>query len=143
MCSSTARRNASLLYSTGTGRASLILVTSSLAVGGGTHPENEALKEAVLSGNFGTLSTGSTDEEKEKLEVARAWDATLASLSATRPSSVGGIHQLENLRMMEGLLCPFRLSNEVMLKRTPAEALEKHRKEIEAKLLAILEGCGF
>lgn len=115
-------------------------------IGGGIRFEEKGcqfLAKSVLSGNFDQVPEGLSDEQLEKWEVAKAWDATLASRGAIRPSSIAGLDRLEDLRVMADLICPRMLSHEMMLKRTPRDVQEKKRQEVQVKLLRLLERYGF
>jgi len=111
-------------------------------VGGSTH-KSASLQEPVLSGDFGHMPEGLSDDDKEQWEVSKCWYDALKAREAIQPSSIPGIRKLEELRLMEEILCPFMLSNEVMLKRLTTENQEKSRHENEVKLVKILEANGF
>ncbi|OAA64208.1 Aminoglycoside phosphotransferase [Niveomyces insectorum RCEF 264] len=115
-------------------------------IGGGIRFEDKGcqfLAQPVLSGNFGQVPEGLSEEQLDKWEVAKAWDAALATRGAIRPSSIAGLDRLEDLRVMADMICPRMLSHEMMLKRAPRDVQEKQRQEIQVKLLRLLEKYGF
>jgi hypothetical protein len=112
-------------------------------LGGGTHPDDQQLQNAVLTGKFHLSDSAVFSLEAEiKWEIAKAWDSALAANNAIRPSSIKAVEKLEKLRNLEELLCPFALTNEVLVKYKSPEQLQKGRSETEAKLTAILDSIG-
>lgn len=104
-------------------------------LGGNTHPNDELLQEAVLTGDFNALPGCLSEEANERWQVAKDWDAAVTARRAIKPSLIAGIRDLEQLRMFDELLAPFPLTNEVLLSTWSAEKLDKVRSETEARLL--------
>ncbi|KAK6951762.1 hypothetical protein Daesc_006285 [Daldinia eschscholtzii] len=111
-------------------------------IGGGIHERNEKFQPMLLSGKFTSPPEGLSAEEMRKWEVAKAWDAAITQSGAIRPSDIIGVERIQALRDLEDLLCPFELSNEVMLKRISDEEKAKKKQEIEGKILKWLEVHG-
>jgi aminoglycoside phosphotransferase (APT) family kinase protein len=111
-------------------------------LGGDTHPDNEELRSAILSGKFRDADDTLPPADRVKWEIAKAWDSALAAKGAIRPSSIQGIDKLERLREIEQALCPFHLSNEVMVERAKQKSPEKLQDGVKAatdNLIALLE----
>ena len=96
--------------------------------------ESEAMREAVLSGDFDQA------EETESWQIAQAWDAAVKKHGGTRPSDVKGIRTLDALNRLADALCPFHLGNESMVKRMGDEKAQKARAEAEEKVRRLLDG---
>ncbi|OTB18830.1 hypothetical protein K445DRAFT_19439 [Daldinia sp. EC12] len=104
-------------------------------IGGGIHERNEKFQPMLLSGKFISPPEGLSAEETRKWEVAKAWDAAIAQSGGIRPSGIVGVERIQALRDLEDMLCPFELSNEVMLKRISDEEKAEKKQEIEGKIL--------
>lgn len=98
-------------------------------IGGGIHQKNEFMQESILTGNFNSASPGLSGEDVRKWEDARIWNKALAERKITRPCDIRGVRGIQELRTLEEMLCPFHLSNEVMLKRATEDVQIKKKAE--------------
>jgi aminoglycoside phosphotransferase (APT) family kinase protein len=109
---------------------------------GSTHPENPKLQQAVLKSVFEDSNATFSDEEKVDWQVAKAWDSALAVRGVVRPSQIKGVEDLEKLRKLEELICPFMLSTDIILKRRTPEQILKMKQEAEVNLIELLNSLG-
>lgn len=112
-------------------------------IGGGMHEENEFMQESILTGNFDSAPLDLSEEDMQKWEVAKIWNKALTDRKATRPCDIRGMRGIHELRKLESMICPFHLSNEVMLKRTPKDAQAKKKAETGEDITKWLDVHGF
>lgn len=112
-------------------------------IGGGFHENNEFMQDSILSGNFDIAPLGLSNEDLQKWELARIWNKSLAERKAIRPSKIKGLREIEELGRLESMLCPFHLSNEVMLQRTTEEVQVVKKAESEENIRKWLDVHGF
>lgn len=107
-------------------------------LGGGFDDRTEDIQGSILTGNFDTTHEFASGQDAEKWEVAKAWNEAASRRGILRPSSIRGMENLLALKDLEGMLCPFALSNEHMLRR--ASELDKcqQKKDLEEKIRAWL-----
>lgn len=112
-------------------------------VGGGFHEENEFMQDSILTGNFDNAPPDLSEEDVQKWEVAKIWNKALAERKTTRPCDIRGVRGIQELRNLENMLCPFHLSNEVMLKRTTEEVQAKNKAENGEDIKKWLDAHGY
>jgi len=98
-----------------------------------------SMTAAVLSGKFDPVPGGLSYEEKDKWQIAKAWDEALASRHAVRPCTLPRLDKVEELRVFADLICPRMLAHDMMIKRVPREVQETKRAKNQAKILDMLE----
>jgi len=86
---------------------------------------------------------GISSLEVGKGEDAQIWDEELRRAGAERPSTIDGIEGLSGLKWLSEKLCPWMLSNEVVVGSKSDEALGKERGVVEGELVWFLENKGF
>ncbi|KAK1594191.1 phosphotransferase enzyme family protein [Colletotrichum navitas] len=113
--------------------------------GGGTGRDPDLsggqLGKAIITGNFDIPDV--PEEALKQLARDKAWDDALAERGALRPSEIEGMSALDELRRLEGLLCPFALEHPAMLKRKTPEEIAEMRKAAEEKLIDCLSSFGY
>lgn len=112
-------------------------------IGGGIHEENEFMQESILTGNFDIAPPNLSGEDVQKWEVAKIWNKASADRKAIRPCDMKGVRGIQELRNLESMLCPFHLSNEVMLKRTTEDFQFKKKAETGEDIKKWLDVHGF
>ncbi|KAH8893542.1 hypothetical protein GQ53DRAFT_821481 [Thozetella sp. PMI_491] len=101
--------------------------------------EDQFLLTSVLSGNFDQVPPSLSNEQTDKWDVAKEWDTALAGSGMICLSSIAGIRELLDLRVLISLICPTELRNKFLLKVVSKEAQERMRAEVQVKLLTLLE----
>ncbi|ROW05816.1 hypothetical protein VMCG_05139 [Cytospora schulzeri] len=112
-------------------------------IGGGIHEENEFMQDYILTGNFDNAPPGLSGEDVQKWEVAKTWDNALAQRKAMRPCGIKGVRGIQELRSLESIICPFHLSNEVMLKRMSEDVQAEKKVELGEDIKKWLDVHGF
>jgi hypothetical protein len=114
-------------------------------LGGGIHEENASFQECVMTGDFSSTITPSDvpSEDMGKWEIGKLLNAALAQRGAMRPSNLEAARAIRKLRELENMLCPFALSNEVMLRRQSEEAKQEGKAHKGQEILRWLAGAGF
>lgn len=146
-----------MLYDGTTGRITAILdfdwsivthpadefLTGLWDIGGGIHEDNEFMQEELLTGIFDSALAGLSEEDTQKWEVGKLWNKALAERKAIRPCDIEGVRGIQELRKLESMLCPFHLSNEVMLKRMNEEVRTQKKSETGEVIKKWLDVHGF
>lgn len=109
-------------------------------IGGGMHENTEFMQGSILTGKFDDTPDLS-GEEVQKWDIATLWNETSAH-KIIRPSEIHGMRGVWELKRLEDMLCPFHLSNEVMLKRTTEEVQVKQKVETGKDIERWLAGWG-
>ncbi|UNI22175.1 hypothetical protein JDV02_008088 [Purpureocillium takamizusanense] len=120
--------------------------TSSLSDLGGkvTLDDDDEVERAILSGDFFAGIAEEPKEKKDKWQLAKTFSAAMQEARVTRPSDMlGGADKIRDLLLFQGMLCPFRLGNEFMLKQLDDAKKAELRDETEARLVKWLENHGF
>lgn len=114
-------------------------------LGGGIHEENASFQTCIMTGDFSSTARPNDipAEDVEKWETGKLLNAALAHWGAIRPSTTKAAGAIQKLRELENMLCPFSLSNEVMLKRVSEEAKLKSKAQKGQEILKWLAGAGF
>lgn len=95
------------------------------------------IHEAFLNG-FSSPTPHLSDASMEDWENAKRWDYALSCAGAERPHTMKGISQISGLYWLSEQLCPWLLSNELVIsQRDPAE-LEVGKQEGESKIAKYL-----
>jgi hypothetical protein len=114
-------------------------------LGGGIYEENASFQTCIMTGDFS--STAGLDkmpaEDFEKWELGKMLNAAFAQRGVIRPSTVKAAGEIRKLRELENMLCPFGLSNEVMLRRLSEDAKLERKAQRGRSILSWLAGAGF
>lgn len=112
-------------------------LTSFADIGGGLgespggDPSGGLLREAILTGDFGSVNV--PEEARSKWATASFWGSTLRDRGLWRPSNIAGIRALVRLKQLESRIARFRLIHPHFLKnKTPEQIAEDKRKAEEA-----------
>lgn len=114
-------------------------------IGGATHNDIEQIRFATITGIFEEADERLSAEDKDKWEIAKAWNSALAAQGTIRPSTIQGIEKLDKLRQLEEVLCPHHLGSSVMVERMRRKTPEKEQEIVQAaadKVVAFLEDLG-
>ncbi|KAL0933356.1 phosphotransferase enzyme family protein [Colletotrichum truncatum] len=113
--------------------------------GGGTGRDPDLsggrLGKAMITGNFDIPDL--PEEATGQLRTAKAWDDALAARGTMRPSDIPQMPALDQLRKLEGLLCPFALLHPMVLRGQTPEQITEMRKAAEKDLTDCLESFGY
>lgn len=116
--------------------------TGLMDLNGSILPMNQALQQAVFRGEFEDSNAAWSDEEKVDWQIGKAWDSALAAKGVIKPSLIKGVENLDKLRELEELICPFMLSAEFIIKRLTPERKQKVMHDSETKLVGLLDRIG-
>ena len=114
-------------------------------LGGGIHEENTSFQTCIMTGNFSSAAglDGMPAEDVEKWELGKMLNAAFAQRGVIRPSTVKVAGEIRKLRELESMLCPFDLSNEVMLRRLSEDAKLERKAQRGRSILSWLASAGF
>lgn len=114
-------------------------------LGGGIHERNASFQMCIMTSD--SSSTAGLDEmpaeDKEKWELGKMLNTALAQRGVIRPSTVKAAGEIRKLRELENMLCPFDLSNEVMLRRISEDAKSERVAQKGQDILRWLASAGF
>lgn len=114
-------------------------------LGGGIHEENASFQTCIMTGDFSNTAwiDETPAEDVEKWETGKILNAAFDHRGVIRPSTVKAAGEIRKLRELENMLCPFDLSNEVMLRRISEDAKNQRKAQRGQDILSWLASVGF
>lgn len=114
-------------------------------LGGGINEENASFQACIMTGDFSS-STGLDEipaEDVEKWENGNLLNEAFARRGVIRPSTIKAAGEIRKLRELENMMCPFELSNGVMLRRISEDAKLERKAQKGQDILSWLSSVGF
>lgn len=114
-------------------------------LGGGINDENASLQAGIMTGDFSS-SAGLDEmsaEDVDKWNNGKVLNDAFARRKVIRPSTIKAAGEIRKLRELESMLCPFELSNGVMLKRISDDAKLERKAQKGQDILRWLSSAGF
>lgn len=114
-------------------------------LGGGIHDANASFQACIMAGDFSSAACidDLPAEDVGKWQMGEILDAAFAQKGVIRPSTVRAAGKIRKLRELENMLCPFDLSNQVMLRRISEDAKLERKVQREQDILSWLASVGF
>lgn len=114
-------------------------------LGGGINDENASFQACIMTGDFS--SSAGLDEmsakDVDKWKNGKVLNDAFARRRVIRLSTIKAAGEIRKLRELENMLCPFELSNEVMLKRISDDAKLERKAQKGQDILRWLSSAGF
>jgi hypothetical protein len=115
-------------------------------LGGGIHERNASFQNCIMTGDF-SPSTADLDklpdEDKVKWESGKMLNEAFAQRGIIRPCTIKASGNIRKARELEDMLCPFDLSNEMMLRRLSEEVKSERKAKKGQAILDWLASIGF
>ncbi|KAG8169422.1 hypothetical protein KVR01_000167 [Diaporthe batatas] len=114
-------------------------------LGGGINEENASFQECIMTGDFSS-SDGLQEmpaQEAEKRENGRVLNDAFARRGIIRPATIKAAGEIRKLRELENMVCPFDLSNEIVMRRSTEEARLARKTQKGKDISSWLSSAGF